>query len=310
MIIIEGFDGTGKSWLAKELSKRLYMPVINRLRPKENIFIECIDTLMSSESYIIDRFHLSEEAYGPIKRGKSRFDFRQYKIVELSMLTQRTFNIYCRQDIDKIKQNFLKNTHEKQYPNEDEIEPIIEKFEEAIEKSLLDWHVYTWSDNVDTLVNNILSHSTNTPDLIRNIEKWKEYKTIGNLQGSVLIVGEKYGDKLLKPLVPFGNNEPGLKLFRAIDKSKLSWNDIIITNAFKHGLSEIDNMAAMKNELSLPNVKYVICLGNAAYEYVSSMSEIKSYNLKVYRLLHPSAAFAHQNMPIVEYAELLNQYDQ
>src|SRR3990167_6216070 len=262
-IIIEGFDATGKSWLAKELSKRLYMPVINRLKPKENIFIECVDTLTKSpENYIIDRFHLSEEAYGPVKRVKSRFDFRQLKIIEMLMLTQRTFNIYCHNEVARIQEVFEKNKHEKQYPTLEEIAPILNQFDIALDNSILRWHKYQYGDSVDSLVELIKSYFQNTQDTLGGIQVWKDYRTIGNLEGSVLIVGDKYGDKLLPPLVPFGNNEPGLKLFKSIKNSNLYWNDIIITNAFKKNEKKINSIEAIQKELSLPNVKLVIALGN------------------------------------------------
>ena len=156
-IIIEGIDKVGKSTLALELAKRLYLPVINRLQPRENIFIECMDFFTyATEQRIVDRLHLSELAYGPVKRGKVRLDAKELDAVEKAALSLKTFNIYCSDDPEKIKQRFRDLNED--FTKEDEIEIILDNFEDALSRSLLDWHRYAIGDDIDELAEKIKKH--------------------------------------------------------------------------------------------------------------------------------------------------------
>lgn len=312
-VLIEGIDKTGKSTLSRELSKRLYYPVINRLKPKDNIFIECIDALSDwHEPMIIERFHASEVAYGPVKRGLIRFDFRQLKIIELYMRMLGTYNIYCTAPKEKLKDRF--KVDDETFLTVDDIEPVLAGFEEFLNhETLLEWDNYVIGDSYDELAKKIAAKFT--PDFIRRVEKFKEYRTIGNLEGSTLIVGEKYGDKLLQPLIPFGNNNPGLMLFEAIEQSMLEWNDIIITNAFKHGFTDKQNYEALRDELFLPKVRTVVCLGNNAYDAVlRALAPERQMDLfgktgvmpRVIKITHPSGYYSYRSGTAEGYAELIN----
>ncbi|MBI2020109.1 hypothetical protein HYS94_01695 [Candidatus Daviesbacteria bacterium] len=305
-IIITGCDKTGKSFLARELSKRLYFPVINRLVPKQNIFIECIDTLTELKSpMIIDRFHIDEEVYGPIKRGKSRFDFRQYKIIELLMLMLKTVNVYCI-DSESSIQSRINLSKENEYISSNEVNIILRSYDNCLRTSILTWNTYKLGDDISPLVSLIQKQTLN----LRRRLNFLSYRTIGNLLGSILIVGDRYGDKLLPPLIPFGNNEPGLRLFLALEKSNLSWSDIIITNSIKLNKNEIgleiDNKKALIEECSLPNIKVIVCLGNNAYNNVLAIKPKISNNVIINKIPHPSAWFVYQNKSIESYSRLID----
>lgn len=302
-IILSGVDKCGKSTLARELSKFLYFPVINRLVPKENIFIECIDTLTHyDEPMIIDRFYLDEEAYGPIMRNKSRFDFRELKLIEMMMMSLNSFNIYTQDTLDKVKERF--KTDNETSTHSFEIEPLQDMFEIAIKNSSLNWHRYKIGDSISSLACMIEKQFSSVD--IKEIIKFRNYRTVGNLNSEVIFVGEKYGSKLLLPLIPFGNNSPGLVLFKALNKAGVDFKNIILTNAFKHGLTDIENKNALIDEMSLPFVKKVICLGNSAYEYVksveSSYNKLTGESLKIYKIKHPSYVASYSNMSIENYA--------
>jgi len=294
-VAIAGCDKTGKSTLARELSKLLYFPVICRLEPKENIFIECIDTLTHyKEPMIIDRFNLDEEVYGPIKRGKSRFDLRQYRLIEMMLTSLNSFNIYTVDSEDKIKERFIKDNEIYTFKNE--IVPILNKYEEAIDNSILNFHRYSIGDSIVSVAEKIKKQFSRRS--LSEILKFREYRTVGNLDGEVLFVAEKYGDKLLPPLIPFGNNSPGLMLFEAFQKGKIDLKNIILTNAYKYGMSEKENEKAMIDELQLPFLKKVICLGTASYNYVKKIG----YE-NVYKIKHPSYVVSYSNMTVDDYAK-------
>lgn len=307
-VIIEGIDKVGKSTLARELSKKLYYPVVNRLKPKSNIFIECIDFLTdTNESMIVDRFHLSELAYGPVKRNKIRFDFRELSLIEMSMLSLNTFNIYCYNDIDFIEKKFKED--KESFLTKEDIKPVLKLFEKSLNKiSILKWHKYKIGDDIDEIAEKI-KKSFESYDK-EKIEMFKKYRTVGNFDSEVIIYGEKYGDKLLPPLIPFGNNYPGLGLFLSLNKSKFKLNKILISNVFKHGLSEKENEEALFKELNLKNIKLAICLGDSAYYYLESKIKKLNKNIYIEKIYHPSYVFAYNKLTGKHYIELLNKiYD-
>lgn len=150
-IIVEGCDSTGKSWLAKELSKALYLPVINRLSPKPTIFEECISTLWLSQPFIIDRFYLSELVYGKVMRGNVRLTSQEVEEIETKCNSINTLNIYCYDTVEAITNRF-ENNFEKQYPKVKDVAPIITEFNKELVKSGLIWHGYKVGDSVEDLI--------------------------------------------------------------------------------------------------------------------------------------------------------------
>jgi len=312
-IILSGIDKTGKSTLARELSKKFYMPVVNRLKPEKDIFTECCNLLTESkEDFIVDRFHLDELAYGPVKRGNIRFDFREYKIIEMLMLAQQTFNIYCYDEQIQLAKRF-KECNET-FLKEEEIWQTLLYFESALKDSMLEWHKYRIGDDIEQLMASI--EKWNTQVITKDINKFKGYRTIGNLEGSVLFIGEKYGDALELPLVPFGRNKPGLMFFKAIEESSLDWKEVILTNAIKQndrslrGEFSASDKIALEQELKLKRLKSVICLGNKAYDYAMELKPERfdmPKNLKIKKISHPAYAFAYNDWSIEKYAEEINK---
>jgi uracil-DNA glycosylase len=308
-IIIEGTDKCGKSTLALELAKRLYMPVINRLKPKENIFIECIDFFTETESpLIIDRLHLSEQAYGPVKRNGSKFDEREFYLTEMSALMLGTFNIFCHDSLENIekrcaslKEDFIKG---------DEIGKVLSNFHSVIENdSILKWHYYTIGDSIDELAEKIKKHF----DEIRTSQRYRllsEYRTVGNPEAEYLIYGERYGDSLKMPLIPFGNNSPGLFLFKSLRASKLKLNEIMISNIFKSNylMPDVDDEAAAVEEMKLPNVKKVICLGNESYNETMRIATKNNLlgKVEIVKVYHPSYVTQYSDMSLEDYTSLIN----
>ncbi len=304
-VIIEGTDKTGKTTLAYELAKRLYFPIVKRLKPKKNIFIECIDFFTDTkESMIVDRFHLSEEAYGPVKRVKSRFDFRELKLIEMSCLSLGTFNIYCSDDKENIKKRMIEL--EENFISIEELDPILDGFNTALKNSILDWHEYKIGDSIDELAEKI-KKKFEKRKIEKRYEIFSKYRTTGNYSGSVLIFGEKYGPNWLPPRIPFGNNRPGLLFFKSLEQSKLDWKDIMISNAIKNNEEEVDNEKALIDEVSFKKVEKIICLGNNSYEIVLKILDKNKIKKKVFKVLHPAYWFVYGSGDIKSYANLFNK---
>ena len=296
-VILTGIDRSGKSYLAKELSKNLYLPVVNKLCPKNNIFIECVDFLVDTPiPTIVDRFHIDEQVYGPVLRGSSRFDFRQYRIIDLLMLMMDTVNIFCYDKAENVKER-LKRSFERQLITESQVENILTRYQDAMLESPLDWIPYTIGTDLSTIIDKVQVKLGSINQ--EQKRKFLRYRTLGKLTSKVLFVGDRYGDKLLPPLVPFGNNDPGLRLFQAIDQlQKVSWRNVLITNSIKLNGNGIDHKQALVEECSLPSIEVIICLGNNAYENVC-LTGIKK---RIEKIPHPSAWFVYKNGSVDDYA--------
>lgn len=75
MIIIEGMDNTGKSTIAKYLSRKFNLTLIKSPKKRDNIVANCLELMERNPQVVLDRFGvISEMVYGPIIRGKNAFD--------------------------------------------------------------------------------------------------------------------------------------------------------------------------------------------------------------------------------------------
>jgi len=167
-IIIEGTDNTGKTTLAIELAKRLYMPIINRLYPRDTIFEECLEILASPKPYIIDRMFISELVYGKVKRGHSRLSQEEIQVLEQLAKSKKTFNIFCTGKIADIKERCVRENET--FIKGQEIDEVQKGFEKEIGESGLSWHYYQIGDDIDIIANKVKERWN-----ISNIKNYDRY---------------------------------------------------------------------------------------------------------------------------------------
>ncbi len=312
-IIIEGCDKCGKTTLVNKISKDLNIKVIDDLPIQNNdMFLTYFNFMTSaSEIYILDRWAWSEMVYGPIKRNNCRLDIREFILLELLCKTFNTFNIYATDDEERIKQRFI--TDKEEYLDLSDISKITEGYEKIIANSCLTWHNYIIGYDMDLVVSKIKSHIDSL-----NIEQIKDYVkrgTVGNIiNPEYLIVGERYGEPVREPLIPFGRNNPGLLLFESLLKSKMScmMDRVMITNAYKvinnGGNYEFDAEQSKKSiieETSIPSIKKIICLGNSSYEYVNAF--LKPFaQTSLSKIFHPSFWLRYSGKPAHKYVDIIN----
>lgn len=94
--IIEGVDGTGKTTLANDLSRRYGMPVISTCPTTGGGIVRDVFTaLLIGAPCIFDRLHVSELVYGPRYREVSRIGLAEYVAIEAVCGALGTVNLYC-----------------------------------------------------------------------------------------------------------------------------------------------------------------------------------------------------------------------
>ena len=100
IIILDGPDGTGKTMLAKQLSKQTGYPIIHRSMPKDDaekqrMMGEYLQVVRSGKNMIFDRCWYSEMAYGPVMRDTSVISFPQMYELERQLARHGAMLIYC-----------------------------------------------------------------------------------------------------------------------------------------------------------------------------------------------------------------------
>lgn len=151
-IILEGCDKTGKTTLANYLSKELGMPIkkFSAPTPTEDPLMNYAAFLVAETTpHIIDRFYLSELAYGPVKRGKSSITIVGKRLIEALIKEVDCMAIYCQRDPDHIMADFIKDNET--FLTSDDILPILNQYQVELDSSTLHWNYYKIGDKMQLL---------------------------------------------------------------------------------------------------------------------------------------------------------------
>lgn len=147
-IILEGIDKSGKSTLARYLSKELNIPIYKFSQPKEDPYNEYYQFLIkTNKSHILDRFYLGELVYGPVFRGKSGLNSSHVKVIEQTCKNKRTINIYTSNTPEIIKERFEKE--KETFVKSEQVETILKNYEESVNNSTMEWIRYTGNSEQD-----------------------------------------------------------------------------------------------------------------------------------------------------------------
>lgn len=154
-IIIEGLDKTGKSTLARFLSEKTGMPIQKFSNPgaQEDAAVEYIQFLVTAQSSIVDRMHLSEMAYGPALRGETMVDERVQAIIEGLLAKRESIGIYCSADIDELKKRFKDDGED--FITPEQISEIEFNFNQALLTSSMKWIRYTVGDDMEKVYDQV-----------------------------------------------------------------------------------------------------------------------------------------------------------
>ncbi len=100
IIIIEGIDGSGKTELAKQISKQTKYPIIHRSNPKTEeekqlMMGEYLQAIKNNKNVIFDRCWYSELAYGPVMRDASIITYPQMYALERMLAKTGALIIHC-----------------------------------------------------------------------------------------------------------------------------------------------------------------------------------------------------------------------
>ena len=95
IVLIEGPDGAGKTTLAKQIVKLTGATYLHADKPTRHPLVEYTAGIEPGTDYVLDRWHLGEEVYGPIHRGQSGLSPEQFIAVEQFLDELGAVVIYC-----------------------------------------------------------------------------------------------------------------------------------------------------------------------------------------------------------------------
>lgn len=309
-IIVDGENKTGKSSLVRKLQEVTGFEVIKFSQPKKEPYLEYIEFLLTrKEPAIIDRFYLGEHVYGPLWRGKDGLEEWQDRMIEMVLAARGSMHVYCETDVEEIKENFVKDGEEEADINQ--VKDVLEYFNKSIEKSRLEWYRFDYREDQDylTIVNSLINPWLEEYKQRENkIKALIPLRTIGAIGARTLIMGDECNsdkeiEKYKHVVLPFSKGISSNLLWNAIDNIPLWYYSV--SNAMKY---HMDHLILLEEELSLPNLQIVICLGNNSYNYVSKFVDQnpRFKHLVIERVSHP-AYIARMNLDINIYGKKIKE---
>jgi hypothetical protein len=156
IIILEGPSKCGKTTLANYIREKYGFNVFKFSQPKGDAYTEYVNAIKmvnrEGGDWVFDRFHIGEQVFGPIYRGKSSMNSAQIKEIEIDLLELNTCIIYCFDDEKNIKKRFKECKEE--FEKTKHITKILELFEKEINNSCLPVHFHKIKSKMDMLLNN------------------------------------------------------------------------------------------------------------------------------------------------------------
>ena len=152
IIIVEGANQCGKTTLINNIIKEyseLNFQYIKCNQPKNNYaykeYCDILNNIIANpNNYVIDRFHLGSEVYGPLYRNKPDMTKEDFNKIEIKIMTMgNQYNIIP--IIALSDEEFVKEKHlelKEEYLKFEDIEREHDLFKRIVKKSKLNWFLH------------------------------------------------------------------------------------------------------------------------------------------------------------------------
>ena len=145
--LLEGADGTGKTTLAGALQQKYSAKYRHFSVPDEHPIAYWMKNGLGeypggSNNVVIDRLHLSEEAYGTVYRGGSGLTDHQFWLLEGWLWARNTVLVMCEAEWADMQANQEKA--ESQIYHDDKQEAVAEQFRSLVHKTSLPLIFYNY----------------------------------------------------------------------------------------------------------------------------------------------------------------------
>lgn len=256
IIYLEGADCAGKSTLVERLTTALVrqyeVTVLHAGRPDPNVdimrqYIVPLTAALNPESaLILDRWHLGELVYGPLRRGASRLSLGQAAYLDLLMQSYGFSGVHCVARSDQLIGCFDRRGDEDPTVLRDRLITESERFHEVIE-GRRNWTYVNVLDLDDELAYtqvllDIIKRATPVVPFAR-APLWLAGAYIGSRWPRLLLVGDRRNPNdthvpLPWPFVPWKPTS-GRWMFDALASNGVPTGDLGFINGQERGPGEL-----------------------------------------------------------------------
>lgn len=237
IICLDGVDGSGKSTLAdqivKELEKRYPEDTViykHATQIKDDVYTEYADLFNnykpnSGTHYVLDRWYLGEEIYGPLYRGKSAFDTVSFRWVDL-FLASKGFRLWLVTQTEELLSTRLTSRGEDFLKMED-ISFVQNKYKELVKKATT-FAKEISPKNYDTDLLNIIIKDAVYAEQMANVYATQGVNYFGRtftMPRTILVLENKKNNKNFDPRI----NEDARKILEVLPEGY--WNTFSVVSS-------------------------------------------------------------------------------
>lgn len=277
MIIVEGPDGAGKSTLIDQLGyERVSLKALyggkgegaqGNWAGSDEAPVAYAKQILSAPSNIaFDRFHMSEQVYGPMLRGASGISDQEVHLLRRLLLARGVTTILCLPPLERTVVNVSQEGRERpDYQTPAFLMEAYHRWSEEYDKTFAD--VVRYSYVSDPYPVNLVRRRATCPPSV-----------IGNPYAEFLIVGDQPDGPLDLPF--FSMDGASGYLNRSLWDAGFQEIDLAFVNACNKALQPCDLHAAL-----LPTTRVVIAVGSMAHQAVIDQRLVETH--LVYSVPHP-----------------------
>jgi len=264
MIVIEGYDGAGKSTFTKLIKEKIpEIPVIKPYYPKTNQLSYYLHSGSQYSGSFLERYYLSELVYPRFKSDRRCMEDHEQFQIEAALIPFGPVIIFLNPDKETILETF--RTRGDDYINEDEIDEMIMHYNTIIERSRIPHITYDFKkDNPLEVIGRALMLAAERKTIARELEPF-----LGSGDGisdnGIMFIGDDPSDKSIGEgyLRAFGSNNSADSFFHKILNEAGVYKDEMpyFTNWGKGFDNDIDKLKAINKEIEIVKPRKIVSLG-------------------------------------------------
>lgn len=262
VIILEGPDGSGKTWVAKKLHQELGFRYLHEGVPPPGttsavLFSHYLSTLWKAlrgdRPVVLDRHYLGELIYGPVMRQRSLLSETQRRLIERLVFSHGAKVVICEPELLTCRNNWLRKRRD-YVPDMPKLSLIWGDYRR---RRVFNPRYHRWDYEHDSW------------DLLREIVTLPRVELglgiLGSPTAQVLLVGEQVNVNLMRRDWPFFSEQGSSGyLNQALQQALIPEEHLAIVNILPPESLNPKDLTEIKQQL--PQLRQVVALGRVAEE--------------------------------------------
>ncbi len=309
LILLEGADGTGKTSLASALCAQYGFDYLHFGVPDKHPMDYWFETLVNiKKPTVIDRLHLSEDAYGPVFRGESQLSDRDRWLIEGWLWARKCALIVCSTSWDNMQEN---QERVKGEYHGDRQKAVVERYQELILETSLPCVIYDYTYHKGEVPTgfthfsndgrNFKPHERSLIDIMKHLGEvdWDD-PGMGTLKPDAWLVGEQRnlrGELEPRDLQTVFQGTSGDYLRQTLDLASLRWHQIHLSNALPNDGDKPYSLYVKWRDLGSPRT---VALGRVASQM------LETFEVPHTKVSHPQYWRRFHYHSMKEYADAIS----